>query len=62
MSMNPQVVGQHKGDMAEYGGPLYAQPDFDVEAPRYAPDDVGQFKANASEAEEFDTALEFIHD
>jgi hypothetical protein len=62
ISMNPQVVGRREGDTAEYGGPLYAQLDFDVEAPHYALDDVGRFKANASEAEEFDAALEFIHD
>jgi hypothetical protein len=62
MSMNPQVVGRREGDTAEYGGPLHAQPDFDVEAPHYTPDDVGRFKANAAESEEFDAAWEFIHD
>jgi hypothetical protein len=62
MSINPQVIGRRDGDEAEYGGPVYAQPDFGAEASRYAPDDLGQFRANASESEAFDNALAFIHD
>jgi hypothetical protein len=62
MSINPQVIGRCNGDEAEYGGPLYAQPDFGVEASRYAADDLGQFKANALEVEAFDEALTLIHD
>jgi hypothetical protein len=61
MSINPQVIGRHDGDEAEYGGPVYAQPDFGAEASRYAPDDLGRFKANAPESEAFDSALTFIH-
>jgi hypothetical protein len=60
--MNPQVIGRHDGDEAEYGGPVYAQPDFSAEASRYAPDDLGRFKANAPESEAFDNVLMFIHD
>jgi hypothetical protein len=62
MSINPQVIGRRDGDEAEYGRPLYAQPDFGVEAPRYAADDLGRFKANAPEVEAFDKALTLIHD
>jgi hypothetical protein len=62
MSIDPQVIGRRDGDTAEYGGPVYAQPDFGVEASRYAPDDLGRFKANAPESEAFDNALTFIHD
>jgi hypothetical protein len=62
MSINPQVVGRRDGDEAEYGGPVYAQPDFSAEASRYAADDLGRFKANAPEVEAFDAALAFIHD
>jgi hypothetical protein len=61
MSINPQVIGRCDGDEAEYGRPLYAQPDFGAEAPRYAADDLGQFKANAPEVEAFDEALTLIH-
>jgi hypothetical protein len=50
------------GDAAEYGRPVYAQPDFGAEASRYAPDDLGRFKANTPESEAFDNALTFIHD
>jgi hypothetical protein len=62
MSINPQVIGRRNGDEAEYGGPVYAQPDFGAEASRYAADDLGRFKANAPEVEAFDAALTFIHD
>jgi hypothetical protein len=62
MSIDPQVIGRHEGDEAEYGGPVHAQPDFGAEASRYAPDDLGRFKANAPESEAFDSALAFIHD
>jgi hypothetical protein len=62
MSIDPQVIGRHDGDEAEYGRPVYAQPDFGAEASRYAPDDLGRFKANALESEAFNNALTFIHD
>jgi hypothetical protein len=62
MSIDPQVIGRREGDAAEYGGPVYAQPDFGAEASRYAPDDLGRFKANAPESEAFDSVLTFIHD
>jgi hypothetical protein len=32
MSINPQVIGRRDGDEVEYGGPVYAQPDFGAEA------------------------------
>jgi hypothetical protein len=41
MSINPQVIGRSDRDEVEYGGPVYAQPDFGAEASRYAPDDLG---------------------
>jgi hypothetical protein len=62
MSINPQVIGRRDRDEAEYGGPVYAQPDFGAEASRYAADDLGRFRANAPEVEAFDTALVLIHD
>jgi hypothetical protein len=62
MSIDPQVIGRHDGDEAEYGGPVYAQPDFGAEASHYTPDDLGRFKANTPESEAFDNALTFIHD
>jgi hypothetical protein len=62
MSIDPQVIGRRDGEEAEYGGPVYAQPDFGAEASRYAPDDLGRFKANAPESEAFDNVLMFIHD
>jgi hypothetical protein len=62
MSIDPQVIGRREGDEAEYGGPVHAQPDFGAEASRYAPDDLGRFKANAPESEAFDSVLTFIHD
>jgi hypothetical protein len=62
MSINPQVIGRCEGDEAEYGGPLYAQPDFGMEASRYAADNLSQFKANTPEVEAFDDALTLIHD
>jgi hypothetical protein len=62
MSINPQVVGRRNGDEVEYGGPVYAQPDFGTEASRYTADDLGRFKANALEVETFDAVLGFIHD
>jgi hypothetical protein len=61
MTMNPQVVGCQEGDNAEYREPLHAEPDFTIEAPHYAADDLRCFKANTSEAEEFDAALEFVY-
>jgi hypothetical protein len=62
MSIDPQVIGRHDRDEAEYGRPVYAQPDFGAEASRYALDDLGRFKANTPEVEVFDNALMFIHD
>jgi hypothetical protein len=62
MSIDPQVIGRRDGDEAKYGRPVYAQPDFGAEASRYAPYDLGRFKANAPESEAFDNALTFIHD
>jgi hypothetical protein len=62
MSIDPQVIGRRDGDEAEYGGPVHVQPDFGAEASRYAPDDLGRFKANAPESEAFDNVLTFIHD
>jgi hypothetical protein len=62
MSIDPQVIGRCDEHEAEYGGPVHAQPDFGAEASRYAPDNLGRFKANAPESEAFDNALTFIHD
>jgi hypothetical protein len=62
MSINPQVIGRRDGDEAEYGGLLYAQPDFGAEAPRYVADDLGLEPANVPEVEAFDEALMLIHD
>ena len=54
---------RNTGDRNQYGGPLHATPDHDLgERPRYAPDDLWQFKIGADNSGRFDLALEFIHD
>ena len=45
------------------GVPLHATPDHDQgERPRYAPDNLWQFKIGADNSACFDVALDFIHD
>ena len=45
MGADPHVIGMIPGDRNQYGGPLHATPDHDQgERPRYAPDDLWQFK------------------
>ena len=63
MGVDPHVIGMILGDHNQYGGPLYAAPDHDQgERPRYAPDDLWQFKAGADNSTRFNIALDFIHD
>ena len=63
MGADPHVIGMIPGDCNQYGGPLHASPDHDLgERPRYAPDDLWQFKIGADNAGRFDLALDFIHD
>ena len=63
MGEDPHVIGMIPGDRNQYGGPLYATLDHDQgERPRYAPDDLWQFKAGADNSARFDLALDFIHD
>ena len=63
MGADPHVIGMIPGDRNQYGGPLHATPDHDQgERPRYAPDDLWQFKIGADNAACFDLALDFIHD
>ena len=63
MGMDPHVIGMIPGDSSQYGGPLHATPDHDQgERPRYAPDDLWQFKAGADNAAHIDLALDFLHD
>ena len=63
MGPDPHVIGIIPGDRSQYGGPLYALPDHDLgERPRYAHDDLWQFKIGSDEKARFDNALEYIHD
>ena len=63
MGPDPHVIGIILGDRSQYGGPLYALPDHDMgEQPRYAHDNLWQFKYGADERARFDNALEHIHD
>ena len=63
MGVDPHVIGMIPGDHNQYGGPLHTAPDHDLgERPRYAPDDLWQFKSGADNAACIDVALDFIHD
>ena len=63
MGADPHIIGMIPGDNNQYGGPLYAAPNHDQEErPRYAPDDLWQFKIGADNAARVDLALDFIHD
>ena len=63
MGVDPHVIGMIPGDSNQYGGPLHAAPNHDQEErPRYAPDDLWQFKIGADNAARVDLALDFIHD
>ena len=63
MGVDPHVIGMIPGDCNQYGGPLHATPDHDQgERPRYAPDNLWQFKIGTDNSAHFDLALEFIHD
>ena len=62
MGADPHVIGMIPGDHNQYSGPLYAAPDHDQgERPRYAPDDLWEFKISADNSARFDLALDFIH-
>ena len=62
MGPDPHVIGIIPGDRSQYGGPLYALPDHDLgERPRYAHDDLWQFKIGTDEKARFNNALEYIH-
>ena len=63
MGVDPHVIGMIPGDCNQYGGPLHVTPDHDQgERPRYAPDNLWQFKFGADNSARFDLALNFIHD
>ena len=63
MGADPHVIGMILGDNNQYGGPLHAALDHDQgERPRYAPDDLWQFKIGADNSTRIDLALDFIHD
>ena len=63
MGVDPHVIGMIPGDNNQFGGPLHTAPDHDQgERPRYAPDDLWQFKIGADNAACIDLALNFIHD
>ena len=63
MGADPHVIGMIPGDRNQYGGPLHATPDHDLgERPRYAPDNLWQFKIGADNSGRFDLALNFMHD
>ena len=63
MGADPHVIGMIPGNSNQYSGPLHAAPDHDLgERPRYAPDDLWQFKVGADNAARIDLALDFLHD
>ena len=63
MGTDPHVIGMIPGDHSQYSGPLHATPDHDLgERPRYAPDDLWQFKISTDNTGRFDLALDFLHD
>ena len=63
MGADLHVIGMIPGNRNQYSGPLHAAPDHDQgERPRYAPDDLWQFKIGADNSTRFDLALNFIHD
>ena len=63
MGADPHVIGMIPGDNSQYGGPLHAAPDHDLgERPRYAPDNLWQFKVRANNTARIDLALDFLHD
>ena len=63
MGVDPHVIGMILGDNNQYGGPLLAALDHDLgERPRYAPDDLWQFKSGADNTARIDIALNFLHD
>ena len=62
MGVDPHVIGMIPGDRNQYSGPLHAAPCHDQgERPRYAPDDLWQFKNGADNSARFNIALYFIH-
>ena len=62
MGADPHVIGMIPGNSNQYGGPLHAALDHDLgERPRYAPDDLWQFKFGADNFAHFELALDFIH-
>ena len=62
MGADPHVIGMILGDNNQYSGPLHAALDHDQgERPRYAPDDLWQFKIGADNAAHVNLALDFIH-
>ena len=63
MGADPHVIGMIPGDNNQYGGPLHTAPDHDLgERPRYAPDNLWQFKVGADNAACVDLTLDFLHD
>ena len=63
MGADPHVIGMIPGDRNQYSGPLHAAPCHDQgERPRYAPDNLWQFKVGADNATRIDLALDFLHD
>ena len=63
MADDPYVLAFVKDDPQTYGGPLYAQQDFDAfERPTYQYDDLLLLKDNADNKALVDRALESIHD
>ena len=62
MGADPHVIGMIPGDCSQYSGPLHAAPDHDQgERPRYAPDDLWQFKISTDNSTHFNLTLDFIH-
>ena len=63
MGPDTHVIGIILGDRSQYGGPLHAISDHDQgERPWYAQDNLWHFKYGVNEREQFDNALEHIHD
>jgi hypothetical protein len=62
MTEDPQVIGRLEGSNQDYGGPLYALPDFAIERPQYEQDDLWRFRVNSEDADNFNNALISIGD
>ena len=65
MSNDPYIISIVPGDNNHYGSVLHAEPSYDIDQfqhPHYGTDDLWCLKYGANEVEEFNEALNFLHD